>query len=283
MSFSVFAGQAYHVHSEAVYKKAAVIERKATRNKYFLAGLTALGHAQNIYTFWPVIKSFLSDDCLVQTAGPLCEGCQVAQRAAKEFSFTKAFSNFSYNTKQILTTSQGWLSIGEAAFSYFGQLSAMFIMYKTVESLTHPDTLRWYVRTYTPYYGTITEMKKAIERLQSQSIDDKHVQYNEQLLSDSLDRLAHYGESICAYMIYKTKKLEVQDRPVTRRLAKYFYNYYNKWLSEVSEYSKPGHLNYAEISRLIGEYENEIPSQLTYFAVVEHETKSDRRAVAEKE
>lgn len=283
ISLSVAAQQQYRVQWENVNKKSVAIERKAVRDSYLLASVTALGYAQGIHS----LIVFFTAEAPEQLISPLCEPCKEKSRfeieGRKKMSFLESFAanvaDFRVFAKNLFFTPQGWGSIGKLGVYYVGQLSALFFMAKFADDLTHPDTLRWYISEYAPYKATTNVMKEAIEELLGDSLDTCQVNYNNQLLLDSLNRIARYGESVSAYMLYKSRHLDVLERPVAEGAARYVFNYHNDWLAIISPLCELHSSHYNEIRQLIISYENEMAGQLRYFSAIEGETKAQRRAV----
>jgi hypothetical protein len=192
-------------------------------------------------------------------------------------------SNFGHTTKNLFTTPQGWWTLGQCGLYYGSCLAALYVTLRMPDDFVHPDTLRWYVHTHTPYEATTQLMKEAIIHLRDKAPEQIKIDYHKQLLKDSFDRLVRYGEGICAYMTYKTKQLDEHERLVAERAARYFFVYYNAWLANVAAQYALDVPDYDALEKLITTYETEMGSQLCHFYAIEGETKRDKRAVRKRE
>jgi hypothetical protein len=223
-----------------------------------------------------------------QPLKPLCEVCkELAKSPAEKIPFTttmwSGLNDFGHNTKDLFTTPQGWLTIGGWGFYYGSCLAAVYVALHMPDHFIHPDTLRWYCHTYAPYESTTQLMKETIVTLQDQSLDAAAMRNNKQTLTDSLDRLVRYGESICAYMAYKTKQLDEYESPVAERAARGLFKFYNAWLMTISAQCNRDNPDYDEINRLITAYEMVMATQLKHFYAIEGETEAEKRAMKRRE
>jgi|GEM_PF-1574315 hypothetical protein len=287
VSLSLSAESVRLLNRAEINKKMVSIEKKIVRDTRIMFGLKALAHAQEIYIFWSLVAPLFTDNTSAQFL-PLCIECKARPKAPiEEIPFVKALwsglTTFGNNTKNLFTTRQGWWTIGGWGAYYGTCLAALYVTLRMPDSFIHPDTLRWYVQTYAPYEATMHVMKDAIINLQDQSLDAIQISYNKQLLHDSLDRLARYGESICAYMAYKFKQLDEYEQPIAQRAARNLFTYNNAWLKTVSAQCELDNPDYDAMNKLIVGYELAMAAQLKHFYAIEGETKAERRVVMQKE
>lgn len=287
-SLSLSADSVRLLQQTEINKKVVAIEKIITRDSRIVLALKALGHAQEIYILWSLMSPLFTDNTAAKELQLLCIECKERPKAAIEkISFTKALwsglTNFGTNTKNLFTTPQGWLTMGGWGAYYGSCLAALYVTLRIPDDCVHPDTLRWYLSAYVPYEVTTQVMKDAIINLQDQSLEAEQVKYNRQLLHSSINRLARYGESICAYMVYKTKQLDEYEQQVATAAAHHCFKYYNNWLMAISAQCSSNNPDYNQINQLITSYEMAMAAELKHFAAIEGETKAERRAVLQKE
>jgi len=276
---SVFGENIRLLDRQEINKKAVIIEKKLARERYCVLGLTMLGHIYNIYIF----LSFVMPS---KPLGNMCEACKELANASVEqtsspLSIGSGLINVGHNVKNLFTTSQGWGTIGRYVLYSGGFLSASLITARVADNLIHPDTLRWYIAAHVPYESTIQLMKEVIVNVQTQELTRKDVDYNVQMLKDSLNRLARYGESICAYMTYKLPCLEDDEKQVAKRVIDCFFKYHNDWIINVFTQCGLENPDYDQINMCVASYEADVATQLRYFYAIEGETEVDRRAIVE--
>jgi hypothetical protein len=276
---SIFSENVRLLDRQEINKKAVVIEKKLARERYFVLGLTTLGHIHNIYIF----LSFLMPSKPLKN---MCEACKIKEvELVKNVPFGVAMRsgliNAAQNVKNLFVTPQGWGTIGQYILYYGGFLSASFFTARVADNLIHPDTLHWYIAKHVPYESTVQLMKEVIVSLRVQKMTDEGVAYNVQILKDSLNRLAGYGESICAYMTYKSHYLEDDEKQVANRAIGYFFSYYNAWLIDVFVQCSLKSPYYDQINASIASYEINVAAQLRHFYAIEGETEIDQLAMDE--
>ena len=286
-SLCISAESIRFLQSAEINKKIVGIEKQIIRDKRIMLGLKALSHVQEIYLFWSFFSPLFADNTSIKLQ-QVCVECKVRPKAPiEEVPFTKALwlglTNFGNNTKNLFITPQGWLTMGGWAAYYGSCLASLYVTFRMPDDFVHPDTLRWYVQAHVPYEATIQLMKDAIINLQDQSLETAQIDYNRQVLRDSVDRLARDGESICAYMVYKIKQLDEYETPVAERAAHNFFKYYNAWLTNVSAQCGLDSPDYDEINKLVIAHEMAVTAQLKHFYAIAGETKAERRMVMQKE
>lgn len=279
MPVSIFSESIRLLERQEINKKAVVIEKKLAREKYFVLGLTTLGHIHNIYIF---LSFFMPSKSLDN----MCAACKNKEvELVKNVPFGVAMRsgliNVVQNVKNLFVTPQGWGTIGYNILYCGGFLTASFITARVADNLIHPDTLHWYITTHVPYELTIQLMKEVIVNLQAQKLTGEDVVYNVQILKDSLNRLAGYGESICAYMTYKSHCLEDGEQQVAEKAICYFFHYYNAWLIDVFAQCGLKSPHYDQINASIASYEINVAAQLRHFYAIEGETEIDQLAIEE--
>ena len=262
-----------------VNKKIVEIEKRVIRDKRAVLAVNLLEQFSNITLFVSYMTPLFSDP--LPSVASSCEACKEKAKApVEEDTSTKGFlsglTSFGHNTKNLLTSSQYWKTIGLFCLS---QSISNFIVSRIADDIVHPDTLRWYVSAHAPYKATTSIMREVIIQLHEESLEVPHKAHNKQILHDSLNRLARYGESMCAYMTYKTKQLEEYEKPVAHRATCYLFKYCNDWLAEISVLCESNEPDYDQIKQLITTYEAEIAAQLRHFYAIEGETKIEKRAM----
>ena len=250
---------------DSIDKKAVAIETMITRERYMLAAFTLMGVAQNIVYLLPLYHWFTGKSQSV--AADLVDA-----KPSPQFSWSEKFSNFGNATKNLLFTQEGWFSIANTGFYLGGQMSILFIMNKIAHDLQHPDTITWYVSAKIPYKRTINVMRDSIQRVR-RSPSPEQLDFDKLSLKNMSIQLAGYGESICAYMQYKSSSsaLSSTQRHMAQASSRYLFNYHNQWLKEVGALLESEASSYYKVEQLITSYELELAHQIKLFSSVESE------------
>jgi hypothetical protein len=286
----------HHLDQDAIDKKVIAIDKMITRQRYAKAFFIALGVAYTLYLCLPPLYNFFQnpvDKAIdvpkepMQIQNPVdkaLDGIDVPQKPIQKRPFREVFvedcKNFGANTKDLLCTKAGWWRMAKGGLFSCGQVCMYHVMQKMVNEVQYPDTLYRYLQSKVPYKKTTAMIKKMVHRLQYEILTDQQTQHDLSMLQLSCNQLAHYGESICAYMMYKGKELEESNqRDMAQAAARYLFNYHNDWLRSLSRQLEAEKSDYQKISEMIVSYESELAYQLKNFASIEGETKEDRRAV----
>jgi hypothetical protein len=269
----------HHLDQDVIDKKVIAIDKMITRQRYAKAFFTALGVAYTLYLFLPPVYNLFQNP-----VDKALDGIDVPKKPMQKRPFREVFvedcKNFGANTKDLLCTKAGWWRMAKGGLFFCGQVGMYHVMQKVADEVQHPDTLYWYLQAKVPYKKTTAMIKKMVHRLQYEILTDQQTQHDLSMLQLSCNQLAHYGESICAYMMYKGKELEESNqRDMAQAAARYLFNYHNDWLRSLSRQLEAEKSDYQKISEMIVSYESELAYQLKNFASIEGETKEDRRAV----
>ena len=247
-----------------VQKKAVEIETKLTQHRYLVYCLTALGVAHELYKWAPMIRDFYA----IRSAGS----------DAEQKEKLSMWQSFKAGCRYLFYTQDGWVSIAHSGLSIGG-----FVMIsKACEEFVHPDTLRWYINTYAPYHVTIKMMKERIADLQDQSLAQEYRKVSEQIVHLSYDRLVRQAELACAYMTYKIKHLDDEEKAIAEKAKTLMIQCQNDWLTRISTQLNAVDHDYSALDTLLDSYEEAIRLQMNHFAAIEGETPRDRAAVKRK-
>ncbi|HLW73420.1 MAG TPA: hypothetical protein VKR54_05230 [Candidatus Babeliales bacterium] len=242
-----------------INKKAEAIETKLTRERYFVYGLTVLGVAHELYQWFPLLNTIFG-------ANPVEAPVQEKKSLFEAF---KSGLNFLFYTQE------GWVSMAQSALGIGG-----FVMISKVgDKLVHPDTLNWYMHTYAPYPRTIELMQERLLELQSVSLNPERRAAHKEFLHMLYDRLVRQSEAICAYMMYKSKRLAHEEKALAQRSVRSMVSFSNNWLLCIATQLNADNPNYEEISRLIAAYQADVTCHLNHFSIIEGETLRERSAI----
>lgn len=241
-------------------KKAVEIEKKMTRDCYIKYAFTAVAIAHEIYQWIPMIKDFMSPQ-------------SSSFEEASQLSFVQAFKA---GIKHLFYTKEGLTSLIQSGFSIGG----FVIISQFAEKFMHPDTVRWYVQAYAPYYATIKTIKEKISDLQDPLLDDEHRGIDNKIIVLLYDRLVRQAHCMCAYITYKIKYLEPAEKIIGEHSRQSIIKIHNKWLADIQQQlDTTKTLDFSVITILLDGYHDAISAQLRHFALTEGETKKERIAV----
>lgn len=248
------------LNQKKISQQAAVIEAKVTRDRYIVYGLTALSIAQQIY---PLIALF-------NKGGENAHANQ-DEKLSMVQSIKAAFSHLLY-------TKEGWVSMVQAGVSLGGSI----VISNVCNKFVHPDTLRWYVHSYAPYTVTIAMIKEQLVMLQDESCDTHQATDSKRFLHLLYDRLVRQGEAMCAYMVYKNKRLDDEEKEIAQRAARTLLIVQNHYLHDISAQLNADDIDYQGLDKMLCMYEEAIDTQLNHFSIIEGETLEDRHVVRQR-
>ena len=245
VSSCILAHELTYLRQAEVNKKAVAIETQMTRERYVVYSLTSLSIAQNIYPWIALYKSSFSAEVV----------------EPKKMSMIDAIkASCSY----LFYTQEGWVSMAQAGFSLGGAM----IISKVCDKFVHPDTLRWYVHAYAPYTTTIEMIKERLLALQDDALEQERLIDHQQHLHLLYDRLVSQGESICAYMMYKTKRLDDEEKAIAKRSVRSMFSVQNSWLQRIAVQVESDNFDCQKLERLLSAYHADIQFQLNNFSVI---------------
>lgn len=277
----------------AIDKKAEEIERKVKRDRYIVYGLTGLSFAYQLSVLYHELSKVgaTSGANLADTSG--AAAIVPAKPINKDFFVVRHLKNmgnsFISAGEYLLCTQSGWIATMQL---FLGVGSTQFIS-KMCENLRHPDTLRWYTRSYAPYQVTIKLMKEQLTTLQDPSVTQEQADISLKLLDLLYDRLVRQAESISAYMTYKTKHFDDEEKIVAQRAKEITLKTHERFLASIAAkmYSHPAVkfedrddtfaslIDYAALNTLLDEYKAILRTHSVHFAMIEGETYYDRSVV----
>jgi uncharacterized damage-inducible protein DinB len=240
-------------------KKALAIEKRLKQERYLMYGLTTIAVAHEIYQWVPMLKDFFAPQSATAEKKP-------------DLSF---FQSIKAGAKHLFYTKEGWVSLIQSGFSMGG----IVIISQMGEQYIHPDTLRWYINAHAPYQGTIKLMKEQVNNLQDPSIDLEQQQIHNEMVLLLYDRLVHQATLMCAYMTYKVKYLDKAEYIIGERSKNAMLKVHHKWLHDIEEQLNSADRDYAHIDNILVSYENALTAQANHFALIEGETRRERRAI----
>jgi hypothetical protein len=248
------------LHKADIDKQSLLIETKIIRERYLVYGLTAITVAHEVYQWVPVLMKVL---------GKTPVGAPQAEDKTMFQAFKEGLKSFFY-------TKDGWVSVIHCGLSIGG----FVLISKVGEKFVHPDTLHWYVNAYAPYTRTISMMQERLSMLQDPLLEQGSIiATDKEFLRTLYKRLIRQGRSICAYMAYKSRHLDGDDKVVARQAVISMFNAQNDWLSRIGAQLDADNQNYLAINNLLIAYGTDIAFQLNHFSLVEGETTQDRVAV----
>jgi hypothetical protein len=253
------------LEQSSIEKKAVIIEKKMTQDRYFFYGLTALGIAYELSQTCAELSKVFSNN--------------VVGKSTTQQEKTSIIEAFKAGLRHLVYTQEGWVATAQVCV---GIGSSIFIS-KMCEKFVHPDTLRWYIHAYAPYHLTSKMMQERLLELQDPSLDKNRAKMCNEVVELLYDRLVHQGLSICAYMTYKLKYLDNEEKVIAERAKIFMLSSQNTWLSRISAQLSADSRDYCDINRLIIAYEADIASQINHFFLIEGETLQDRSTVKRQE
>lgn len=275
---------------DAIEQKAVAIERKMTRDRYLTYGLTGLSLA---YQFSVLYKEWSRVGGTTTTTGNPIQEVVAQESINKEFFIKRYIKNMLYSFKSageyLLCTQDGWIATSQL----FMGVGSSYIISKLSEKLVHPDTLRWYINSYAPYHTTIKLMKEQLTTLQDPSVTEEQKITSIEILDLLYNRLRRQAESICAYMIYKIKRFDDEEKLIAQRAQEITMKVHAQFLGRIAakmyvhpavkSEDKDEHIisliDYAAIDHLLDEYKSMLRTHCVHFAMIEGETNYDRSMV----
>jgi len=264
----------------AIERKAVLIEKKMTQDRYFFYGLAATSIVYQVSLSFAQLKHACdtdSSETKTSSSSKAEEKLSIMQRLqALPQSFKESFKACKAGLRHLVLTKEGWTTTATATAQILVGVGSSIFISKLCEKFAHPDTLRWYIHTYAPHYLTIKMMKDHLSHLQGSSLDEKQVKMSNELLQLLYAQLVRQGLSICAYITYKTKHLDEEEKIIAERLKVLMLNSQNSWLERIGVQLAADNRDYQEITKLITAFEADIASQINHFSVVEGESMEDR-------
>ena len=253
--------QVKKLDAEQINAKSIIIKKMIDRHNSIVAGLTALATMQQLLFFTPMFISGFNKFF----DSPVCVCGSVPLVPPVHVPFFSAMAN---GVKDTFCTVDGWKNLLQFCA---GEAATHFILQKIDTVFRHPDTLRWYVYAHVPYVRAIKTIKNITIRLQEDDFNAQSRDHYHSILYVCCDRLAGYGEDVCAYMVYKGSDLEGRTALMAERMARYLLNYHNEILGAICDELDKPEPNYQIINHSIGLYESEMRSHRDMFAVIEGE------------
>jgi hypothetical protein len=250
------------LNQTAIDKKSLVIEQKLKRDRFIMYGLTSLSVAHEIYQWVPLLKDLFSN------SSPATEETKLSFLES-----IKAAAQYLFCTKE------GWIAIMQSGVSVGG-----FILISEMgKKFVHPNTLRWYINAHAPYDITIKMMQDRLMELQDESLREEQQRINNEMLHMLSDRLVRQGESMCAFMAYKTKRLDDDEKIVAERAKVLMLRSHNHWLQCINTQLQSSDRDYKTLNILLDAYKNAIQAQADNFGFIEGETGRERRLYTKKQ
>ncbi|HSC25504.1 MAG TPA: hypothetical protein VLB80_04810 [Candidatus Babeliales bacterium] len=249
-----------YLHYKTINNKAVEIEKKITRDRYIGYSLAAIGIIHELYQWVPMMRS-----CFGNTY-------QGKEQINEKKSIIEAFCA---GLSSLFYTQEGWISIAHAGLNIGG-----FIMISKVgEQFVHPDTLRWFIYTYASYEATIDLMQKRLLILRNDDLESEQTIIHREFLQLLHARLIQQNELICAYMIYKSKRLTNEESLIAQKTIHSFFTMHNSWLQQIAAQWESDSSNYDQCHQLLEAYKTEIASHLKHFSTIEGESLRDRAII----
>jgi hypothetical protein len=249
----------------AVERQSKKIKLMITRNQYIVNGLALVGIMQQVTMFASMI---FSPD--VAPAVARSEKEHTGGTGVKSWALSLCSSTYS-----LLTTKQGWLAIAQQGWSLTGYFATCFILNNIAHKLEHPNTLRWYNATHAPYMRITSMIKQYIDKMADRQEDVKALRHYTESLRIACYQLVFYGESICAYMAYKSTLLDGPQQELAEKNIRYCIEYQNDIFRQIFNFFDRQPASYEQLTHLITEYEIEMKEQCAYFSAIERESKVD--------
>lgn len=248
-------------------KKAVLIEKQLTRERYIMYCFTGLSIAHELAEWMNLFGGFLGQ--MFPGASDKGEKPDTPkEKMSKWQAFKQALS-------WLVHTKEGWVSMAQCGLSVGGY----YMISKVGEALVHPDTLYWYINARAPYGRTITMMQEQLLALQDLSPDQTDMTEQNDFMWTLYNRLVRQGELICAYMAYKVKYLDDAEKAIGERAVNIMINSQKNWLERLAGHLKADNQQYEAIEKLLVAYRADISKQLNHFSVIEGETAYDRSVV----
>jgi len=261
--FSSICSQEIEVLDRAIIdKKALVIEQKLKRDRLIMYGLTSLSVAHEIYQWVPLLKDLFSN------SSPATEETKLSFLES-----IKAAAQYLFLTKE------GWVAIMQSGVSVGG-----FILISEMgKKFIHPNTLRWYINAHASYDVTIRMMQDRLVELQDPSLDQEQLRISNEMLRMLYDRLVRQGEAMCAFLAYKTKRLDDDEKIVAERAKVLMLRSHNHWLQCINTQLQSSDRDYKTLNILLDAYKNAIQAQADNFGFIEGESGRERRLYTKKQ
>lgn len=271
-----------------INQQALIIEKKITRDRYIVYGLTALTIANELHQWAPLINRLLFGPLAPVVIAPQ-EAPQQNTQLSEKLSFLQSckshVTSFCSNTAQsckdgvhfLFCTKEGWAAMMQATVT----LGSGIVVSNICNTFIHPDTLRWYVHAHAPYALTITMMKEQIDILHNASEAQQKVN-TQQFLHILYDRLVRQSTLMCGYMVYKLKHLEDEEKEVGQRAVRILIAAQNCYLHSIAQQLHAEVVNYQALEKILSKYEEDTNSQVNHFAIIEGETMDERYIVKQR-
>jgi len=255
VSFHSSTQELVQLRKDEIAKKAIVIEKMMQRDRYVMYGLTALSVAQSVYPWIALYQ----------------KGLEVKPDDQKLTMWQSIKATFNH----LFFTQEGWTSMGLASVS----LGGAYVISRVCDAAVHPDTLRWYAHSHAPYDLTISLMKERLTLLQNPVLEEQEHLHERKFLSLLYKRLVNQSEAVCAYMMYKSKRLDIEEKDIAKRAVHSFFTVQNYWLPRIAMQVNSETINYQECEKILIAYENDMQCHINHFSIIEGESLEDKRFV----
>ncbi len=260
--FSSISSQETILNQTNIDKKALVIEQRLKRDRLIMYGLTSLSVAHEVYQWVPLLRDLFSNKSSSTTE----------EKKLSFFESVKAAAHYLFYTKE------GWVAIMQSGISVGG----FIIISEMGKKFIHPNTLRWYIHAHAPYEITIKMMQERLAELEDPSLSEEQLRISNEMLQLLYDRLVRQAESMCAFMAYKTKRLDGEEKIIAERSKVLMLKSHNDWLQCIKVQLQSENRNYQVITKLLESYKNMIQAQANNFGFIEGETGTERRLYTKK-
>jgi|GEM_PF-6926007 len=256
--------QPLYISKEAIINKVPVVQKTIRRHQYMVATLSALGYMHQLSLIAAGLEYFLSDS--TQYSKNKQNVKQEEKRETPGF-----FAELTKDTKELFGTRQGWMRIGQAGVSLVAQIGAFCLFQKVADTIYHPDTLRWYIRTGIPYERTISAIESLARKLATGQMSERQKIYYEKMLHQSCHQLIQYAQDACAYMVYKKAQLPDTQKILAKNMIRHLLRYHNDIFSTVFTLLEDTDPSFIDLIDLVKEYKEELRYHYKLFASIEGE------------
>lgn len=139
--------------------------------------------------------------------------------------------------------------------------------------------MHWFVYARVPYQRTVRLIDEFIDELQDPTLQVEQHEFYHKSLVNGCNQLVEYSERVCAYMEYKSNRLDGTQKMLGLSIGRHLFNRTNDWVAEIRTLFEDDQLNYLKISKNITTFVSELTRQLDHFASIEGETHEERRRV----
>lgn len=251
--------QSITFNNDIIEKKSRSIENAIIRDRCIMYSFTAISCAHEAYQWYPLLASF------IHTSPPVVIAPQ------EKLSFIESLKS---SVVDLFCTKEGMKSLIQTLFAAGGFL----VISSMAEKFLHPDTLRWYIHAHAPYHITIKLMREQI--IDTDSIADENVYQLRRDMVDALfERLIRQAELVCSYITYKNRCLDSANCLIGKRCLESIVKVHLYWLSRIERLLQVNTVDIVLLQELLDGYEKALQVQVDHFALVEGETKHEKKSV----